>query len=323
MLVKDLRNVIENYSEKDKENIIIELYKKIPKRVKEDYSIDEYIMDIRKPKLKEEKKVTFDDLEKEIMEFIKCANEGLYSEPNKIISKNERTKWRFKFKGYYKELSKILPDTLEGKKATYLLEELFKLISHSSVYLTFTNYETFRAIQVEQGEFYDNVMKRKLAVSCNDEILESCVKFLEVDGNPYGFSNELCKTFKSNLGTNDMKEIAVKIFKEKVIEFKENIKIYNKKSGYGHYVFELEEKNNNFVICVLNICFEIGKIDEGIAYYHKNYLCKVKEVKEYILLEEIENYELDDVWVCEYEEHLGKIDYRESLVERYNELKNL
>ena len=58
MLVKDLRNVIENYSEKDKENIIIELYKKIPKRVKEDYSIDEYIMDIRKPKLKEEKNVT-------------------------------------------------------------------------------------------------------------------------------------------------------------------------------------------------------------------------------------------------------------------------
>ena len=58
MLVKDLRNVIENYSEKNKENIIIELYKKIPKRVKEGYSIDEYIMDIRKPKLKEEKNVT-------------------------------------------------------------------------------------------------------------------------------------------------------------------------------------------------------------------------------------------------------------------------
>ena len=166
-------------------------------------------------------------------------------------------------------------------------------------------------------------MKRKLVVSCNEEVLESCIKLLDVDEDPYGFSSTIYSAFKSNLGTIDMKEIVVKMLKEKVIEFKEKKKIYNKKSGYSHYVFDLEEKNNNFVICVLNICFEIGKIDEGIAYYHKNYLRKVKEVKEYILLREIRHYELDDVWVREYEEHLGKIDYRESLVERYNKLKNL
>lgn len=47
-----------------------------------------------------------------------------------------------------------------------------------------------------------------------------------------------------------------------------------------------------------------------------------KEVKEYILLEMLETFEFYEEWVLEYEKHLGKIDYRDSLKEKYNEYKN-
>ena len=36
----------------------------------------------------------------------------------------------------------------------------------------------------------------------------------------------------------------------------------------------------------------------------------------------MEEFSLYDEWILEYEKHLGKIDYRESLKEKYHELKN-
>ena len=42
MLVKELREVLKKYNNDDKDKIITELYKRIPKRVKEDYNIDNY-----------------------------------------------------------------------------------------------------------------------------------------------------------------------------------------------------------------------------------------------------------------------------------------
>ena len=43
MLVNELRKEIEKYEKKDLQNIIVELYKKIPKVKKEEYNIDENV----------------------------------------------------------------------------------------------------------------------------------------------------------------------------------------------------------------------------------------------------------------------------------------
>ena len=42
MLVKELKDVISKYSKEEKDKIIIELYKKIPKSKKEDYDKENY-----------------------------------------------------------------------------------------------------------------------------------------------------------------------------------------------------------------------------------------------------------------------------------------
>ena len=44
MKVSELREIIKKYNEEDKEKIIVELYKRIPKKTKEDYNIDNYII---------------------------------------------------------------------------------------------------------------------------------------------------------------------------------------------------------------------------------------------------------------------------------------
>ncbi len=47
MLVKELKDVISKYRKEEKDKIIIELYKRIPKSKKEDYDIDNYILNIK------------------------------------------------------------------------------------------------------------------------------------------------------------------------------------------------------------------------------------------------------------------------------------
>ena len=42
MKVAEIKEILKKYNNEEKEKIIIELYKRIPKRVKEDYNIDNY-----------------------------------------------------------------------------------------------------------------------------------------------------------------------------------------------------------------------------------------------------------------------------------------
>ena len=46
MLVSELRKEIEKYNKKDLENIIVELYKRLPKSKKEDFNIDDFIKNV-------------------------------------------------------------------------------------------------------------------------------------------------------------------------------------------------------------------------------------------------------------------------------------
>ncbi len=122
MKVNELREIIKKYDEAEKEKIIVELYKRIPKNIKEDYNIDAYIADINAKAEKGDKQITIEELEKQVNYFLECAYANLYAEPNRIISKTERSKWRFKVKTFYKQLNSFLPETDEGKKATDLLK---------------------------------------------------------------------------------------------------------------------------------------------------------------------------------------------------------
>ena len=76
-----------------------------------------------------------------------------------------------------------------------------------------------------------------------------------------------------------------------------------------------------YVTAIFDINILLGTIDKGIEFFHKNYIARDKEIREYVLLNRIAYFDLDEVWVAEYEKHLGKIDYRDSLKEDYKKYK--
>ncbi len=312
MKVDELRNIIKKYNAEEKDKIIVELYKKIPKYVKEENNIDKFIENLTVP-IKKENEESFEELEKEINYFLDCAWNDLYSRPNKIISKDERSKWRFKVKKFYKKLNEIHANTDNGAKATELLSDIYKTLSYGSNYLMFSNWNTFGAIQITQANFLKNIVDRKLFEGITKENLQYCIDLLEAKFDPQGDDEEVLKVIERSLKTPDSKNLAIEILKEKVEKWKVK---YSEKPNYDN-----EEYLNNFVKCVAYLYFNLYEVENGIKYFQKRYVYKIKEIKEYILLEMIEEYGFYNEWVNEYERHIGKIGYRDSLKEKYKVLK--
>lgn len=316
MLVNELRKEIEKYDKNELKNIIIELYKRLPKNKKEDYNIDEFIKDIKKNKKSTKKEISFENLQKEIIYFLQLVDNDYYATPNKIISKKERSSWRFKVKRYYKELNNILPNSENGNSATILLIEIFKRLSIGSNRLLFINWETFRALGVSQSEYYDTILKRILYNGYTKDNLEKCIDLLDVLKDPYDLSYGMFWIFISNLKTINNKEISLELLTDKVSAMKVHLR--GTKNSHEEYV--ITDNINNYVECILEIYLTMNEYECAIAYFHKNYIEDNKEVKEYILLEKLEELDLTKEWIKEYESN-NNIKFRDSINEKYTKFK--
>ncbi len=316
MKVAEIKEILKKYNNEEKEKIIIELYKRIPKRVKEDYNIDNYIINANKDvhTKKQEENISIEKLEKEIDFFLQCAYNDYYASPNKIIPKNERTKWRFKVKDFYKQLNKFPAKTEEGKKATELLIDLYKILSLGSNYLTFTSWNTFGAIQVCQSDFYSNIIERTLENGVNKENLKVCTELLNVEYDPQEYHKNILISLESSLRSTDAKYMAIELLKEQADTYIEKYKKNNK--------YDDEEHANYIIECIVDIYFSLCEIDEGLKYYHKKYIQSKSEIKEYIILDNLEFHELYNEWIKEYEKYEGKIEYRAELKNKYRKIKS-
>lgn len=315
MLVNELRKEIEKYDKNELKNIIIELYKRIPKNKKEDYNIDDFIKNSKK-KTSTKKEISFEELQKEIIYFLQLVDNDYYAIPNKIVSKKERSSWRFKVKRYYKNLNNILPNSENGNSATILLIEIFKRLSIGSNRLLFINWETFKALGVSQDEYYDTILKRILYNGYTKDNLKKCIDLLDVLKDPYELSYDMFLVFISNLRTISIKEISLELLANKVTALKEHLK--NTKNS--NEKFNITENINNYVKCILEIYLTMNECDCAIKYFHKNYIEDDKEIKEYILLEKLEKLNLIKEWIKEYENN-NNIKFRDSITEKYTKLK--
>ena len=316
MLVSEIRKEIEKYNQKEISDLVIELYKRIPKKIKEEYHIDDLIVNINN-KSKKEEKFDFNSLKQEIIAFLEDVDNGYYSHPNKIISKSERSKWRFKVKRYIKELNKISPDAIEGIASTQILIKLYELLSEGSNYLKFSNWETFRAVGISQADFYDLIIKRIFTKGYTTENLNIVVQLLKVPKDPYSLDEKLIETLITNLPTIDTKIKVIDLLKKEVDELADLIAV---EKDY-HKRFNLKELHNLLVEGVFRTSISMHEVQNGILYYREHDIEIDKEITEFKILEYLENKNLTKNWIKEYESTKDKIDYRDSIKEKYKKLK--
>ena len=315
MLVNELRQTIEKKKQDELKKIIVEMYKIIPKRIKEDYDIDKIIIECSAVK-KEEPVKDIVVLAKEIDWFIECAKKQYYLAPNRIIPKSERSKWRFKVKKYIKDLK-----TINNPIATKLLMNLYNLLSYGCRYYIFSTDDPFNSAGIVQTELLDLVMSGILKGGMTRDNIKICIDILissEVDRNT--LHSSLISVFIDNLKIIETRELAIELLKEKKIE------LSNRPPIKGQYLFDGKdyqtiEDINNICEAIFRLYIELYQYDDGISYYIKHYIEKDKEIMYYCLLNILEWYDLKDKWLEVYEKAMTKIDFRDNLKNKYNYVK--
>ncbi len=135
MKVQELRQLLSGVDRTLLEKAFVESYKQFSKAKKEevDLLIQEILEGKEVKKTDKNAVLDFDAFEQEVLDFIANAKAQNYLAPNRIIPKNQRSKWRFLVKNYIKALEKIQLEDPNYDRAVILLEAIYKLMCHENI----------------------------------------------------------------------------------------------------------------------------------------------------------------------------------------------
>lgn len=216
MLVSELRESLKKYSQEELMLLITEMYKAMPKKLREEKDIDPMIQDIGaymrvgKALKKKENIVGINDLKPEIEQFINYAYNQYYFAPNSFVHKNERPKWRFKVKAYIKDLQSISSEGDEGNTAADLLKRLYEMLSYACGFYIFNTDDPFRSVGIGQVDLLHTIISRMFAQSINKGSVRSAIELVINNGlDRETLYSDLIMELIENLKSADAKEIAI------------------------------------------------------------------------------------------------------------------
>lgn len=314
MLVSELRELLKKYKEEDLRLLILEMYKSMPKKLREDKDIDALLQDVHahvhigKDERIQDRQINVNDLKQEIDLFIDYAYKQYYFAPNNFVHKKERPKWRFKVKAYIKDLQNISVDSAEGRIVTDLLQKLYEMLSYACSYYIFSTDNPFRSVGIEQTVLLDIVITRKLGSGMSNESIKSAIELVinrEVDRET--LHSFLIQVLVMNLKSPDSKVIAIEQCKLLKKDLGKSKPAPSKKSWSSDSSdYERVDKINNLVEMLFRINMELCEYEEAIKYFNENFIERDAEILLYVLLSLLLEYKLKDLWLREYGEALKK-----------------
>jgi len=325
MLLAQVKELLKQYTEEDLRLLICEMYKSIPKKIREDKEIDEMVTDIQaykrigKVNRDQNKKRDIIELKPQINQFIDFAYKQYYFAPNNYVHKKERPKWRFHVKAFIKDLESISIEGSEGREATNLLKRLYEMLSYGCAYYIFNTDNPFQSVGIEQTVLLDKVIRRLLGRGIDDECIKTTIE-LVINGYTARdtLSSSLVITFVNNLKTTDAKEMAIRqcaLIKKELILTQEN----SSKKASSSENYWSTEKRNELTETVFRIYMSLCENEKAIKYFHDNHIERDKEISLYVLLHLLEDYECIDYWIKEYKMAQEKgIEPRAGLQREYN-----
>ena len=212
MKVGELRNTIERYKPDQLKTLVVEMYKAMPKAVKEDQAIDDLISNPTS-KRKARKRDAAPDIEVlrlDVETLIENAYSLCYLIPNRVVPKRERPQWRFTARRLYKQLGAVAADPGSLPDACSLLERLYLMLCRSCSETLFTAYDTFESVGISQAEFFERVLElNRRNETPRDFVQNSVLLYLENGLNRYTLYTQLMDVVLRFLDTPDMIQIAI------------------------------------------------------------------------------------------------------------------
>ncbi len=306
MKIAEVKKLIESYSEEQLKLTITEIYKVIPKAIKESINIDSIIADPEKyieGRKKSKKKPQIPDIELlriDTETFIEYAKNQFYCSPNQFVSKKERSQWRFVVKRLYKELFLSAQNETNLPMASELLENLYNLMCYSCKYFIFNSYDSFESIGIEQKDFFNRVLFLKFQIEPKRNFISNALKLmLDNSVNRYTLYSDLLHVILSYLKSTDMIEIAIDQTNQLLQKEKEK-QISKSSNGYSNKYNKRKNINNlsEFgFLCYIKF-FEVQK---AVDFYKQHCVESEREIALYILLRLLFSVGEREYFLKEYE----------------------
>lgn len=321
MKIADVKKYIASHSEEQLKLAITEIYKAIPKAIKESKDIDSIILNPENyiaANRKSKKKSQVPDIELlriDTETFIEFAQNQFYSTPNQFVSKKERPKWRFVVKRIYKELFLASQNEANLPDAAELLEKLYNLMCYSCKYTIFNSYDSFESIGIQQKEFFSKVLFLKYQIEPKNIFIKNALQLvLDNSLNRYTLYADLIEVIISFLKSTDMIEMAIKQTNSLLQKEK---KTSNSIAGYSKYD---KEQNINTLAEFGFFCYvKLFEMDKAIDFYKINCVRSNEEVALYVLLKLLFSINEKDCFMREYENAIQiGVKPRKELAQMYN-----
>ena len=327
MKISEVRNIIQKHSEEQLRVIVSELYKAIPKAIKEENDVDGILKNpdsLTRPRHKTRQKEVPDIelLKSETESFVDDAYNQYYFAPNRFVSKQNRPKWRFIVKRLYKDLLATSADEGNLPEAARLLEKLYQLLCYSCSSVLFSAYDSFESIGIEQEEFFQKVLALKY--QCQDKntfIKDALLSMVNNSLNRYTLRQNLMEVILEFAKTPDLREMTIANCTELIETVKREP--FLQKGRQPDYEkrqsdYKREEKLNALTEMVFLCYARLYEYPKAISYFKANYRATNQEIALYVLLRMLSGLNQKDLFLQEYEEALENgITPRENLRKTY------
>ncbi len=332
MKISEVRNHIDTYSIDQLKLIVVELYKALPKAVREDTDIDGILSDIgsltnSKQKTKQKKLPDIELLKKETAEFVNNAYAQNYLIPNRSISKQNRSKWRFTVKRLYKDIVAVSATANYGLETAKLLEELYRLLCYSCEYTLFTAYDSFESAGITQEDFFRSVLALKYQNEDKYSFIKNAILLMINNSlNRYTLYENLIKVILEFTETTDLREMIIAVCSELIDSFSKESPI-QKDHQSRHDIWQAEYKRETKINILTIMGFysyaRLFEYSNAVSYFKAHYSEKDREISLYVLLKLLLELHQKDCFLDEYEKALTDgINPRDSLKKAYRFTKN-
>jgi len=322
MKISELRALLDRTSSEDIKRMLVEVYRALPKKTRENLAIDELLKNpaATRAGAKQSKalahSVDIDDLEPELEEFLSDAYARNYFAPNRFVPKSERPKWRFKAKRFFKEINAAVVEPGSIEKASDLLEKLYHMLCYACDFVLFSAYDPFQSVGIAQTEFLDAVFGLKAEHLELGKFIDYGLHLVRDSRlNRYTLGSNLAQVLVDRLRTPESLELAIERAAQlhrKPVPAPGPEREQHRSDGLNRLA------EFGFLAYV-----KLSDYDKAIDFFKVHYVDRDTEISLFVLLKWLRSLQREDLWQREYERAVqAGIKPRDSLSNAYRHLKS-
>jgi len=307
MKITEFKETIAKAQKEDVLKIAVECYKAVAKDQKDE--LDDKIFAMVNG---QEPQINVKKLLEDVKVFISEANEGYYFRPNRVVSKEARSKWRFTVSKYIKALLSVPVDSPDAGAVADTLYRLYSLLCKACVYAIFRTQDAFPAIGWGQQTLFKEIAKFGLSLNREDELRKIISLSINEGCSRMNLpENQHLVLLSENLIQKQMYDKALQIIYSLQKEFKAKSSSYSEQRKY--------EITCSFIYSI-NILR--GNIIEGYDRFQKEMTHRPEDNLYYALINGFVNNS-PEIWLQIYKHAVSSgVKPSQKIVEQYKEFKS-